>query len=58
MPSQSPAQHRLMEAIAHGWKPSGRAKNIPVSVAKEFADADEASGKYGKLKSAMSKGKR
>lgn len=40
MPSKSPAQARLMQAVAHGWKdPSG---GPPVSVAKEFVAADKA----------------
>lgn len=40
MPSKSPAQHRLMEAVAHD---PGFAKKvgIPKSVGKEFAKADE-----------------
>lgn len=29
-----------MAAIAHGWKPSGAAADIPVSVAKDFNAAD------------------
>lgn len=41
MPSTSPAQHRLMEGIAHGSIPAG-GKHPPLSVAKEFAAADEA----------------
>jgi hypothetical protein len=35
-----------MSAIAHGWKPKGSAKGIPVKVAKEFHHAD-AGKKYG-----------
>ena len=38
MPSKSPAQARLMAAVAHGWKP-GRVK-VPLSVAQEFHKAD------------------
>lgn len=39
MPSTSPAQARLMAAVAHGWhKPGGGGP--PVSVAKEFNQAD------------------
>ncbi len=41
MPSKSPAQARLMRAVAHGWKPSNF-EGPPVSVAKEFVKADEA----------------
>lgn len=44
MPSSSPAQARTMAAIAHGWKPKGKAKGIPVSVAKEFNKADKGRG--------------
>jgi hypothetical protein len=42
MPSQSPAQHRLMEGIAHGWHPTGLKNPPPKKVAVEFANADEA----------------
>lgn len=41
MPSKTPAQARLMAAVAHGWKPD-RVKGPPVSVAKEFNAADQA----------------
>lgn len=39
-----------MSAIAHGWKPKGKTKDIPKSVAKEFhaADKGKAYGKKGK----------
>jgi|SRR6516162_1004334 len=47
MPSSSERQARTMSAIAHGWKPKGKAKGIPVSVAKEFHAADKGK-KYGK----------
>src|ERR1700676_3302837 len=51
MPSTSPAQSRLMAAVAHGWhKPGGGGP--PVSVAKEFNQAD----KGGRTLSAASKG--
>ena len=40
MPSKSPAQARLMAAVAHGWHPTGM-KGPPVSVAKEFNEADK-----------------
>ena len=40
MPSKSPAQHRLMEAVAHN--PAFAKKvGIPSKVGKEFAKADE-----------------
>lgn len=39
MPSKTPAQHRLMEGIAHGSiKPSNGKPSV--AVAKEFAMAD------------------
>jgi hypothetical protein len=40
MPSTSPAQARLMAAVAHGWKPDN-IKTPPVKVAKEFNQADK-----------------
>ncbi len=40
MPSKSPAQARLMAAVAHGWHPT-QMKGPPVSVAKEFNEADK-----------------
>jgi hypothetical protein len=46
MPSKSPEQRKTMSAIAHGWKPKGSAKGIPVKVAKEFHAADRGK-KYG-----------
>ena len=45
MPSKSVKQKKVMSAIAHGWRPSGKAGGIPVKVAKEFHNADK--GKYG-----------
>jgi hypothetical protein len=58
MPSKSPAQHRLMEAVAHN--PSFAAKvGIPQSVGQEFAAADEAKPdkkpKHDRLAKAMMK---
>ena len=47
MPSYSEKQAKTMSAIAHGWKPTGEAADIPVSVAKDFHAADK-SKKYGK----------
>lgn len=46
MPSHSVEQAKTMSAIAHGWRPTGSAAKIPVSVAKEFHAAD-AGHKYG-----------
>lgn len=40
MPSKTPAQRRLMAAVAHGWHPD-RIKGPPVSVAKDFVAADK-----------------
>jgi hypothetical protein len=40
MPSKSPAQAKLMRAVAHGWhKPGGGGPSV--EVAKEFVHADE-----------------
>ena len=39
MPSKSPAQHRLMEAVAHSPK-FAKKVGIPTKVGKEFAKAD------------------
>lgn len=41
MPSSTPQQAKVMSAIAHGWKPKGKAAGIPVKVAKEFHAADK-----------------
>ena len=42
MPSVSPAQKTTMAAVAHGWKPPASSGiDIPVSVAKEFNQADK-----------------
>jgi len=46
MPSKSPKQAKVMSAIAHGWKPTGKVADISVKVAKEFHAAD-AGKKYG-----------
>lgn len=40
MPSKSPAQHRLMEAVAHDSK-FAKKVGIPQKVGKEFATADK-----------------
>lgn len=47
MPSKSPAQHRLMEAVAHNPKFAKKA-GVPVKVGKEFVTADAAKGKKGR----------
>lgn len=40
MPSKTPAQARLMRAVAHGWKPD-RIKGPSRAVAREFVKADK-----------------
>jgi hypothetical protein len=50
MPSKSPAQHRLMEAVAHNPKFAKKA-SVPQSVGKEFAAADEGRKMGGSPKS-------
>lgn len=40
MPSSSPAQARLMAAVAHGWHKPGGGGPSP-TVAKEFNQADK-----------------
>ncbi len=45
MPSKSPAQAKLMRAVAHGWKPD-RMKGPPKKVAKEFVAADKKAKGY------------
>jgi hypothetical protein len=40
MPSKSPAQHKLMDAVAHNPK-FAKKVGIPTKVGKEFAKADE-----------------
>ena len=44
MPSTSGPQHRMMEAIAHGEKPTSGHGPSP-EVAKDFVAADKAAGK-------------
>lgn len=51
MPSKSPAQHRLMEAVAHSPK-FAKKVGIPQTVGKDFAAADKAkSGHPGRMES-------
>ncbi len=47
MPTTSPAQHNLMEGIAHGSIKPGNGKPS-LDVAREFAKADEAKAKRKK----------
>jgi hypothetical protein len=46
MPSVSEPQAHLMAARAHGWNPPGAKHLPPVSVAKEFHEADKKVGKW------------
>lgn len=52
MPSVSPAQHHLMEAVKHDPKFSKKV-GIPQSVGQEFVAADEAKAKGRRLAVAM-----
>jgi hypothetical protein len=46
VPSTSPAQARLMAAVAHGWTPPPSSGiHVPKKVAKEFNQADAAKAK-------------
>jgi hypothetical protein len=54
MPSKSPAQHRLMEAVAHDPKFAKKA-GIPQAVGKEFAQADAQKAHAQKLSAALRK---
>ena len=45
MPSVSERQAHLMAAVAHGWHPKG-VRVPPVSVAKDFHNADKREGKW------------
>ncbi len=49
MPSQSPAQHRFMEMIAHNPKMAAKL-HVPQSVATDFVDADKVAHKYESTK--------
>jgi hypothetical protein len=55
MPSKSPAQARLMAAVAHGWKMPGGG-GPPRKVAKEFNRADTGSKMLAQA-TALRKGK-
>lgn len=43
MPSTSPAQHRLMEAVAHDPQ-FAKKVGVPQKVGRDFAAADKANG--------------
>lgn len=48
MPSKTPAQAKLMRAVAHGWhKPGGGGPSA--KVAKEFTRADKAKSRKDRL---------
>ncbi len=49
MPSKSPAQHRLMEAVAHNPK-FAKKVGIPQKVGKDFAAADDRKAKVKALR--------
>jgi hypothetical protein len=53
MPSTSAAQHRAMQAAAHGSSTLG----IPKSVGKDFVKADKVKGKQFALPARKGKGK-
>jgi hypothetical protein len=52
VPSVSPAQHRLMEAVKHDPK-FARKVGIPQKVGREFANADERKAGAKKLAGAL-----
>lgn len=56
MPSRSKAQHRFMEAIAHGEQPKG-GKGPSKQVAEEFVKHDKGKN-IGKLPEHAKKGKK
>lgn len=45
MPSVTRKQAHFMSAISHGWRPTNK-KGPPLSVAREFHDADKRVGKW------------
>jgi hypothetical protein len=51
MPSKSPAQHKLMEAVAHNPK-FAKKVGIPTKVGKEFVRADKKMADGGKVNEA------
>lgn len=56
MPSKSPAQARLMAAVAHGWKKPGGG-GPPLAVAREFNRADVQKRQAHMLRKGPSHGK-
>lgn len=57
MPSTSKQQAKTMRAVAHGWKPTGKAAGIPVKVAKDFTAADKGRN-LAKLPKRVAKGQK
>jgi hypothetical protein len=51
MPSKSPAQHKLMDAVAHNPK-FAKKVGIPTKVGKEFVRADKKMADGGKVNAA------
>jgi hypothetical protein len=48
VPSVSPAQKKLMLAVAHGWHPPAESGiHVPMKVAKEYVQADKRIGRIG-----------
>lgn len=54
MPSKSPAQAKLMRAVAHNPE-FAKKVGIPQSVGQEFAEADEAKNKHRAVAQALSR---
>ena len=57
MPSKSPAQKRLMQAVAHSKKFADKV-DIPQSVGREFYAADQRKARRGAVEKAFAKSKR
>ena len=54
MPSKSPAQKRLMQAVAHSKKFADKV-NIPQSVGRDFYQADQRKARRASIKRAFAK---
>lgn len=54
MPSKSPAQKRLMQAVAHSPEFADKV-GIPQSVGREFYEADKRKARRGAIKRAFKK---
>ena len=54
MPSKSPAQKRLMQAVAHSPEFADKV-GIPQSVGREFYEADKRKSRRGAIKRAFKK---